>query len=1502
MSVKQNNMANIFKIKKHCVFTLGMLLFSLVSFAQTGNSEKKNSFNEDKATKLLKQRRLSAKEINAVLKFEDSINQKRYLLMKSKQAELIESYSSHKTVTTSSATSSRKAVSIASIAAEDVPVEERNALIDLYNTTQNEGLWNNSTNWNTSEPVSSWFGIIVEEGHVTSVNLSGNNLSGQIPASFSNLPKLKIIALQNNQLTGDLTVLGLNHPELEILYLSNNRFTTNTIPNSFQNLQNLKVLSFSNAQLSLNLEALGYLTKLEYIDLNSNKFKGALPQNFQNLLALKFINMDENEIEDISILGNLSLLQDIWFYYNKISNIPSNFINLVNLESLELSSNNLSGVVPNFLADLQNLSSLGLAYNKLNGVFPNLRFNYQGLYGQSLSVQGNNFRYIDFIDNVTYYTNKGYYFFNFSPQLETDTRKSISGQDGQSLELKMFEDNRYLSGDTYQWYKDDVKIKNATNRTYIIPSFDSNSDTGIYYCLSYNDNFDYNSNVLTRAKIAVNKNNCTEETGQIILNPNDKLILDKILNFSFTSTTPNLKYRWKLLDYENHLIDSQTGQVFTTVMYEKNRLELEVTNENGCKTTFTKEFKFEKGNAVNNSQYRDGYILGNTFNICFGDKTDLSFDRYNFDKNLTYKWVLVNSNDEIVESSTNLTYSPTLNSKGWNMVKLFITDEYGYTTKHTVMMYVTMCSSCTLTNVKSDNIKDLFKKLVKNLLLRSLNGETDQQITGSSPVDLQLLKPYITNGIADKIYNYKTTRNEENEITSLEFSFAPNRAYDVYVASHQQGYYLYDEEETIDDEKIHTDILQYENYNDYFITCWQCECPASVPESKIGCPEGSSVRYVNFCPTEEEGTCVDQPITVSFETTSTNVTYHWYATKEGSSQKLNEITNTTGSYTYTPTTPGKYTVQLEAYQSAECKFEFHKDITVKSCEPFVSCTKSSPNTATIKAIFTKLANKLASLPATTITNGYTCDELKALAFYIKDEKPAIYNFVHDTEQGFIAFSFGNHAAYDVKIAMNGNRIADFNLDNYESNEIVTPLNITTSAVESYVNHIDFCSGLYCIKHIAIVLDESGSISLDEAAKIKKQLRGYIQQQADDNDKLQSNVYVSITGMADSDNIPYTRTDNILPTRLTNTDPSILKKFNNWIDNYRSAIRTGTGISASSDYWKTALDVALNSSMKPNMVMMITDGCETSNAEALRDETMARFSNSKSVLFTNTDKPHLYVVGIANGFYVDGGITTSSLSRTEDPNYVQTVTAANSESRVIPVLRTSLKYLLTFGDTEFPTDKIDNFNYDFYGYENFDSLGAFENKAFFSDNLKISGFVCGLPTDKNYCTDCLSFQPIPNKEYMLSAWVKEETAIQLKTYENAVINVVFFSNVDTNDIRFRIGSESFSAKGDIIDGWQRITSKFLIPEETKTIGIELENKSDGIPVYFDDIRIHPLDGSVKTFVYDAETFKLMSELDENNYSTFYEYDNEGGLVRVKKETSKGVKTIQETRSGNIINNN
>lgn len=52
--------------------------------------------------------------------------------------------------------------------------------------------------------------------------------------------------------------------------------------------------------------------------------------------------------------------------------------------------------------------------------------------------------------------------------------------------------------------------------------------------------------------------------------------------------------------------------------------------------------------------------------------------------------------------------------------------------------------------------------------------------------------------------------------------------------------------------------------------------------------------------------------------------------------------------------------------------------------------------------------------------------------------------------------------------------------------------------------------------------------------------------------------------------------------------------------------------------------------------------------------------------------------------------------------------------------------------------------------------------------------------------------------------------------------------------------------------------------------------------------------MKGYVYNKQQ-KLVAELDENNYATFYEYDEEGNLIRVKKETERGIITVKEVRS-------
>lgn len=155
--------------------------------------------------------------------------------------------------------------------------------------------------------------------------------------------------------------------------------------------------------------------------------------------------------------------------------------------------------------------------------------------------------------------------------------------------------------------------------------------------------------------------------------------------------------------------------------------------------------------------------------------------------------------------------------------------------------------------------------------------------------------------------------------------------------------------------------------------------------------------------------------------------------------------------------------------------------------------------------------------------------------------------------------------------------------------------------------------------------------------------------------------------------------------------------------------------------------------------------------------------------------------------------------------------------------------------------------------------------------------------------CNSFKPIPGGRYWVSAWVKEEHAAQVTSYLNSFVQVEFFGA--------GAGTVQFGTSGEIIDGWQRIVGDFTIPMGTTNIGLHLVNNNSSIAAFFDDVRVHPFNASMKSYVYDPVTLWLTAELDDNNYATFYEYDNEGQLIRIKKETERGIMTIQESRSSN-----
>ena len=225
---------------------------------------------------------------------------------------------------------------------------ERDALVALYRSAGGDN-WTERTNWLTDKHVSTWHGVIAFDGRVSVVNLSENNLTGEIPNELGSLSHLRRLYLQRNGLSGP-------------------------IPASLGNLAMNEALFLHRNALSGEIPAeLGNLSNLRWLALNANQLSGTIPAQLGDLAELRWLNFDENELGgDIpSELGDLSNLKILWIWKNALSGeIPVELGKLTNLLFLDFADNELTGAVPAELGDMTNVNSIWLGSNKLTGEIP----------------------------------------------------------------------------------------------------------------------------------------------------------------------------------------------------------------------------------------------------------------------------------------------------------------------------------------------------------------------------------------------------------------------------------------------------------------------------------------------------------------------------------------------------------------------------------------------------------------------------------------------------------------------------------------------------------------------------------------------------------------------------------------------------------------------------------------------------------------------------------------------------------------------------------------------------------------------------------------------------------------------------------------------------------------------------------------------------------------------------------------------------------------------------
>jgi hypothetical protein len=174
------------------------------------------------------------------------------------------------------------------------------------------GYYNYTTpNWRGIQCLASLF-YYNKFGFVTGLSLHNASIAGNLPPAIGNL-----IFLSTLELTGNPKLTGPLPQEIQDLYLNTLDLHDNAFTGSFPDLPNLNTI--------LN------------VDLSGNEFVGEFHSQIQDWQEVQTLNLARNQFND--------------------SNLTTAFTNMSQLVTLDLSTNKLTGPLPN-LTMSQSLQSL----------------------------------------------------------------------------------------------------------------------------------------------------------------------------------------------------------------------------------------------------------------------------------------------------------------------------------------------------------------------------------------------------------------------------------------------------------------------------------------------------------------------------------------------------------------------------------------------------------------------------------------------------------------------------------------------------------------------------------------------------------------------------------------------------------------------------------------------------------------------------------------------------------------------------------------------------------------------------------------------------------------------------------------------------------------------------------------------------------------------------------------------------------------------------------------
>lgn len=273
--------------------------------------------------------------------------------------------------------------------------------------------------------------IIIPPDSIQVFFTSNNNLSGEIPSSICNLPRLTILDLSNNSFGGvipgclfnissGLSVLDMHSnrfqgeipsefgsgSELRSLNLRNNQLE-GTVPRSMSKCTELEVIDLGQNTLNGTFpEWLGFLPKLKVLSLRSNNMHGTVnisKQNGSSFPALRILDLSGNHLTGIltgtffkHLMGMTETDRSPAFYIGEdlyqdsvqvvVKGQEINLIRILSIfTAIDLSRNNFKGKIPDEIGNLVSLRGLNLSHNFMTGEIPSVLGNLSALETLDLS-------------------------------------------------------------------------------------------------------------------------------------------------------------------------------------------------------------------------------------------------------------------------------------------------------------------------------------------------------------------------------------------------------------------------------------------------------------------------------------------------------------------------------------------------------------------------------------------------------------------------------------------------------------------------------------------------------------------------------------------------------------------------------------------------------------------------------------------------------------------------------------------------------------------------------------------------------------------------------------------------------------------------------------------------------------------------------------------------------------------------------------------------------------